>query len=124
MDQTDIRQIGRESLLLLANLRLDGEEATYRVRVRNLSNGGMMAESDLPVARGTGVEVELRSVGWVEGSVAWRQGNRFGIAFADPIDSGKVREPIATTDPSVTAEMRRYSLVEPTRTDPLKLRSV
>ena len=80
MSNVDTRQVNRDSLFLLAQLRVDGQEAVYRVKVRNLSAGGMMAEGDAKVVRGALVAVELRNIGWVEGSVAWKQDNRFGIA--------------------------------------------
>lgn len=109
--------------MLLANLRVDGTEATYRVRVRNLSAGGMMAESDAPVARGSRVDVELRSLGWVEGGVAWRQGNRFGIAFVDPIDPVRVREPFASRDDDLIVP-RRFQPIPQAGPDPEKLRKI
>src|SRR5690606_35242234 len=75
-------------------LRVDGGETAYRVKVRNLSAGGMMAEGVVPVARGSLVSVELRNIGRVEGSVAWIQGERFGIAFVDEIDPKLARAPV------------------------------
>lgn len=107
MSQLDTRQVPRDSLFLLAKLRVEGEDAEHRARVRNLSAGGMMAECDLSVARGTRISVCLRHVGWVEGAVAWTQDNRFGIAFANPIDPAQVRESLSPTPPS--DEVRRYS---------------
>ena len=83
MSNVDTRQVNRDSLFLLAHVRVDGQPAVSRVKVRNLSPGGMMAEGDAKVVRGTLVAVELRNLGWVEGSVAWKQDNRFGIAFVD-----------------------------------------
>ena len=82
MSSVDTRQIPRDSLFLMASLRLDGDEQQYRVKVRNLSAGGMMAEGQIRMARGSLVSVDLRNIGWVKGSVAWVQDNRFGIAFA------------------------------------------
>ena len=55
-----------------------------------------MAEGDLRVARGALVTVGLRNVGEVEGSVAWIQDSRFGIAFAEEIDPKLARAPIGT----------------------------
>ena len=98
MSNVDTRQVNRDSLFLLAQLRVDGQDAVYRVKVRNLSAGGMMAEGEAKVMRGALVAVELRNVGWVEGSVAWKQDNRFGIAFVDEIDPRIVRAPSSTTD--------------------------
>lgn len=91
MSSVDTRQVDRDSLFLLAQLRVDGSDECARVKVRNLSAGGMMAEGDLKVMRGALVEVELRNLGWIEGTVAWKQGNRFGIAFVDEIDPKRAR---------------------------------
>jgi hypothetical protein len=91
MSNVDTRQVNRDSLFLLAQLRVDGQDMVHRVKVRNLSAGGMMAEGEAKVMRGAHVLVELRNIGWVEGAVAWKQGNRFGIAFADEIDPVVVR---------------------------------
>jgi hypothetical protein len=54
------------------------------------------------VVRGAPLAAHLRHVGWVEGVVAWVQDNRFGIAFAEPIDPKLVREPVATSRPTIT----------------------
>lgn len=91
MSNVDTRQVDRDSLFLLAQLRVDGRDEHYRVKVRNLSAGGMMAEGDVRVLRGALVEVELRNLGWIEGTVAWKQDNRFGIAFVDEIDPKRAR---------------------------------
>lgn len=93
MSNVDTRQVNRDSLFLLAQVRVDGQGETFRVKVRNLSAGGMMAEGEARVMRGSLVHVELRNLGWVEGSVAWTQDTRFGIAFVDEIDPAVVRGP-------------------------------
>ena len=94
MTNVDTRTVDRDSLFLLAQLRVDGDQTVYRVKVRNLSPGGMMAEGDVLVTRGSRVHVDLRNIGWVEGSVAWKQENRFGIAFVDEIDPKMARAPV------------------------------
>lgn len=94
MTDMDHRQLGRDSLFLLAEVRLVGAEAEHRVKVRNLSAGGMMAEGPMKVLRGTNVEVNLRNIGWVEGVVAWIQDNRFGIAFIEDVDPKLARAPV------------------------------
>ncbi len=103
MSNVDTRQVNRDSLFLLAQVRVDGQEALYRVKVRNLSAGGMMAEGEAKVMRGSLVMVELRNVGWVEGSVAWKQDTRFGIAFVHEIDPVVVRAPAASQAPDYDA---------------------
>jgi hypothetical protein len=99
MSNVDTRQVNRDSLFLLAQLRVDGREGETRVKVRNLSSGGMMAEGNIAVMRGSLVSVELRNIGWIEGTVAWKQDNRFGIAFVNEIDPANVR----TSDAAQTA---------------------
>ena len=93
MSHVDTRQSSRDSLLVLAKLRVDGDpgDLEHRVKVRNLSASGMMAEGDVKVSRGSLISVELRNIGWVDGTVAWKQDDRFGIAFIEEIDPIKVR---------------------------------
>lgn len=86
------RQIARDSLFVLVDLRLDRQHTDHRVKMRNLSAGGMMAEGLVKVQRGTAVWIDLRNIGWTEGSVAWVQDNRFGIAFSKEIDPKTTRE--------------------------------
>jgi hypothetical protein len=88
MSNVDTRQLSRDSLFLLARLKVEGDSsgAEYRVKVRNLSSGGMMAEGMAKVACGSRISIELRNIGWVEGSVAWKADDRFGIAFIEEID--------------------------------------
>ncbi|MGH6786821.1 MAG: PilZ domain-containing protein [Novosphingobium sp.] len=95
MGELEHRQIARDSLFVLAEVRLDGLEGTHRVKVRNLSSGGMMAEGDVIALRGQLVWVDVRNIGWVEGSVAWVQDSRFGIAFREEIDPKIARAPVA-----------------------------
>ena len=126
MSNVDTRQVNRDSLFLLAQLRVDGQDMVHRVKVRNLSAGGMMAEGEAKVMRGSLVRVELRNIGWVDGSVAWKQENRFGIAFVDEIDPIVVRGAGASAAPEYDAPRftRNYQPVpEPEKTDP-RLRKI
>ena len=110
MSNVDTRQLSRDSLFLLAKLKVEGDVAgvEYRVKVRNLSSGGMMAEGAAKVARGARVSVELRNIGWVEGSVAWKADDRFGIAFIDEIDPKLARAngPNGAADPDTPRFVR------------------
>lgn len=99
MSSVETRHVARDSLFLFADLVVEGQAEDARVKVRNLSAGGMMADgSGLVVARGDRVTVQLRNVGDVKGSVAWVQGNRFGIAFDAEIDPKLVRDPVGDGD--------------------------
>ena len=91
MSAVDTRNIKRDSLFLMADLRLDGEASPHRVKVRNLSAGGMMAEGGPDVERGARLTVDLKNIGPVEGLVAWVETNRFGIAFTQEIDPKMAR---------------------------------
>jgi len=102
MANVETRQVDRDSLLLMAQVRVDGSEAEHRVKVRNLSAGGMMAEGNVPVTRGSLVQVALRNLGWVAGSVAWKQDDRFGIAFLQEIDPKVARAPVALGTPDLS----------------------
>ena len=95
MIKGDNRQIPRDSLFLLADLRVDGLPGEHRIKVRNLSARGMMGEGAVHVVRGAVVSVDIRNVGWVNGTVAWVQDNRFGVAFVDEIDAKLARAPIS-----------------------------
>ena len=91
MGETDHRQIARDSLFVMVDLRIDGEDLERRIKMRNLSAGGMMGEGSVRVVRGQSVWINLRKAGWTEGTVAWVQGNRFGIAFLREIDPAAAR---------------------------------
>jgi hypothetical protein len=122
MANLETRQIERDSLLLLARLRVEGGEAEYRVKVRNLSAGGMMAEGSAPVARGSLVSIDLRNIGWIEGSVAWKQDDRFGIAFAGEIDPLVPRAAAAPAGPDmIVPRFARRAAATPS---PTKLRTI
>jgi len=107
MSNVDTRQVNRDSLFLLAQLRVGNEQAVSRVKVRNLSAGGMMAEGAVSVMRGAIVHVELRNIGWVQGSVAWVQDDRFGIAFVEEIDPKKARAPVSGVSAPSAATVQR-----------------
>lgn len=98
MEPRDNRQIARESVFVVADLIVAGVQGEYRIKVRNISPGGMMGEGSVGAARGVNVRVNLRNVGWVPGTIAWVQDNRFGVAFAEEIDPALVREPAADDD--------------------------
>jgi hypothetical protein len=113
MSGVDTRHINRDSLFLMADVRLDGDSESHRVKVRNLSAGGMMAESDMTVVRGARVTVDLRNLPSVTGSVAWVQENRFGVAFAQEIDPRAPRTPVGNSSDLSTPRFVRPSSILP-----------
>jgi len=98
MDGSENRQIARDSLFLMAELRMEGMAGDHRIKVRNLSDGGMMGEGDVRVRRGCAVDINIRNLGWIKGTVAWVQDTRFGVAFLDPVDPRLARSRPAGED--------------------------
>ena len=123
MSGVDTRNLSRDSLFLMADVRHGDNPTSQRVKVRNLSSGGMMAEGDASVVRGANVSVELRNIGWVEGVVAWVQDERFGIAFAKEIDPQVARAKPEGEDfnaPRYTRNSGMAGMFD----DPAKLRNI
>ena len=69
MTGVETRSVARDSLFLLADIRVEQNADVHRVRVRNLSDGGMMGEGQLRVQRGHRLTIELRNIGAVGGTV-------------------------------------------------------
>ncbi|MET1757059.1 PilZ domain-containing protein [Novosphingobium sp. RD2P27] len=108
MDESENRQIARDSLFLMADLRTENISGEHRIKVRNLSDGGMMGEGNVRVLRGSVVEVNIRNIGWVKGSIAWIQESRFGVAFLEPIDARIARTRLNTEDDSIPGYTRNH----------------
>lgn len=127
MSNVDTRQLSRDSFFLMANVRAEGDTSgqEHRVKVRNLSSGGMMAEGPMRVARGALVSVELRNIGWIEGLVAWKADNRFGIAFVEEIDPMLARANIPSGNPDLdTPRFVRPPLMPNEQLGPEKQRKI
>ncbi len=99
MSEVETRSTARDSLLLFANLWLENDPARYHVKVRNLSDAGMMGEGGPRVVRGTRLTVELGGAGAVRGCVAWVQNERFGVAFDDLINSASAQSSSPASEP-------------------------
>ncbi len=126
MSGVDTRTISRDSLLMLASVRFEGSDTEYRIKVRNLSAGGMMAEGDVRVDRGARLEVALRNIGWVPATVAWVQDNRWGMAFESEIDPILARANVSGSADISTPRFVRPSSILPehAQTDPSRLRKI
>jgi hypothetical protein len=95
------RQAERDSLFLTATLQVQGLASPITVRVRNLSNGGMMIDGNALLMPGQSVETDLRGIGPVTGMIAWVEAGRAGIAFDDMVDPKMARTPVAKPDPTI-----------------------
>lgn len=103
------RGADRDSLFMQATLVLPGRPDPVTVRVRNLSPGGMLAESPVPVAQGATIEVDLRNVGRVPGRVIWAGEGKFGIAFDRSVDPQAVRRQVVSQS-DLPPHLRRTGL--------------
>lgn len=103
------RDADRDSLLLKAVLRFETIKNDNEVRIRNLSAGGLMAEAPLRVARGEKVEINLRNVGWISGTVAWVAEGRLGIAFDHTIDPKIVRNPVGQNNSNIPTYLQKIN---------------
>jgi hypothetical protein len=88
------RSRSRDSLFLMAQLQFVGDAKIREVRVRNLSEGGLMVDCTSVKEPGTVVSLDLRGIGTVSGKVAWCTEGRIGIALDRPIDPRKARKPV------------------------------
>lgn len=88
------RGADRDSLFMQAGLTIPGHADPVVVRVRNLSAGGMLAESPARVAQGAVVEIDLRNVGAVPGRIVWVGEGKFGVAFDRAVNPQAVRRQV------------------------------
>ncbi|QQV76227.1 PilZ domain-containing protein [Sphingomonas aliaeris] len=92
-DNASARDTSRDSFFLMAEFREVGLPTGRHVRVRNLSTGGLMAEYAEPIALGTPVELDVRGIGWIKGSIAWVAAGRIGVSFDRKVDPKAARKP-------------------------------
>lgn len=124
MSAVDTRNISRDSLLLLAEIRLVDPARDFRVKVRNLSAGGMLAEGSVPVVPGSRLKIFLRNIGWVDGAVAWVQESRFGIAFDREIDPRLARSGVDGDQSANSRDRQFMQLYSAKAPAPQKLRTI
>lgn len=103
------RGMDRDSLFLKAILRFASSKSENEVRIRNLSAGGLMAEAPLRVARGERVEINLRSIGWITGHVAWVTEGRVGIAFDHSINPKDARNAVGATEQDIPRYLQKLN---------------
>lgn len=98
IDQSDLRASGQRTLTLfmVAKLKADGAGEGL-CRVRNISAGGLMLESRMPLRPDACVTIELRGMRTLAGRIVWSQDGRAGVAFDQPVT---VEELVGAAQPS------------------------
>ena len=80
----DRRQDSRRKLSLLARgAQPDG--TGIAVRIHNISGTGLLFESDVKLAAGDRIEIELPHAGDITAVVIWASGRHFGCQFEGPV---------------------------------------
>lgn len=99
----------RQNVMLMASLRAGVFET--RVRVADISKGGVKLRSAACVPPGAEVQIELPGLGWVAAIVAWTRADTFGLRFHTEIDPGAARQAVtgAYITPPPPAQLRRVA---------------
>lgn len=88
MAQAEARGAQRASATFQVKLRSPRGDA--RVRILNLSEGGVMIDGVAVFAIGDAISLKLPNIGWTRGHVAWSVEERCGLAFDAAIDPQEV----------------------------------
>lgn len=84
MPGADKRFDARRKLSLLASgVRHDG--TGLEVQIHNISGTGLLLESDVKLAAGDRIEIELPHAGDITAVVIWASGRLFGCQFEGPV---------------------------------------
>ncbi len=89
-----LRNNRRDSMFLKSSIEVDRLGCSFDIVVRNVSAGGLLADTTMNLDHGDRVRVDLRRVGKVPGRVVWTDDGRFGVAFDVTIDPQLVRQPV------------------------------
>ena len=91
----DAQRVGHKStrearlrIFRAAQMTISGRP--HPVRLRNISNGGVMVEGPAWVTKGTPVEVDITDDVTIAGKVRWADDGRIGIQFDDPVELSKL----------------------------------
>jgi hypothetical protein len=106
----------RRSQLIRASI-VDSGHRTYPIVIRNVSKSGIggIAPGNL-LQKGEGVVVQFREDKAMEGTVAWVDGDRFGVRMRFELDleflTDMIRQKQATTSDEGAWEVRRIHRVQ------------
>lgn len=104
---TQNRHSRRSNVLLSASIEFSG--VALPVKLRNLSSEGALIEADKLPVEGSEVVFRKAELG-VAGRIAWVEGKRAGLAFAEKLPPGAVLRHIPAPRPRVQLDFRRPGL--------------
>jgi hypothetical protein len=78
----------RHRLMRRALAAIDGE--TVELKMRNISSMGALVESDIALAPGTELTLDIVGAGPVRGTVRWAQAGKFGLKFDYQFDLARL----------------------------------
>lgn len=119
VDAVALRGNKRDSMFLKASLHCLRTDHRFDIVVRNVSAGGLLADTPQELPVGDEVRVTLRKVGDVPGRIVWSQPARFGIAFDVTIDPQSVRQPIKPAKPRVAPHAAPIGTISRGRRSPI-----
>jgi len=95
---------------LIRNGMLVWDNQSLPVRLRNISRGGAMIESEESLGEGTRVELDLDEAGILPAEVRWCQQGQIGLKFASEFALGKLAR---ANRPAAGSGMLRPSYLDP-----------
>ena len=84
----------RSSVMLMADLRMTAFANPVRIRVRDISKGGLKGSGIGHMPSGSEITVELPNIGLVRSRVVWSNQDNFGLVFDHQIDVQTVKTKI------------------------------
>lgn len=104
MTKLETRQRDRDRVLMFAQVSIENQAERHRVRLHDLSPRGVRAEGDVSVCPNMRLEIEFGKAGSAMGTVAWCDGQIFGLALEKDIEPDAVRRAtIQAAQPSYEA---------------------
>jgi len=101
------RRSSRAPVLLSANLAVNGR--TYEVRLRNLSEEGVLVEADELPAEGAIAKFERNELS-VRSTVVWVEGRFAGVKFGRPLNSESILRHVPPPRPRQPMVFKRPSI--------------
>jgi len=105
-------ELRRTMQLLAPGKTVDGQIG--EILVHDLSTGGLLLETEVPMAIGETIEVVLPRTGPRKAEVVWTSGSFFGCRFFEPVPPAAVSASLLKAAPARSAALRDHDQEAPT----------